>query len=122
MAAAINGDITSIQLLEPTTEPQKLTEDYPLEVLTILVIHGQHAYNLFWFGLVTLVCSILIWRQQNRIAMLVAAVVGGFADLGVILFIDLVGGYGSLFGKAITAVAFVAIALSVYMHLRAREP
>ncbi|MEM7800564.1 MAG: hypothetical protein AAF633_15315 [Chloroflexota bacterium] len=113
--AAINGDISFIQNLEPQTNPQQLTSDYPTEVFAILVIYAQHSYNLFWFGLVTLVCAIIIWRQPNRTAMLLAAVVGGLADLGVIFFIDLFGGYGSLFGTAITVVAFAAIGLSIYL-------
>jgi hypothetical protein len=49
--------------------------------------------------------------------MLLAAVVGGLADLGVVFFIDLFGGYASLFGTAILAVAFAAIALSIYLYL-----
>jgi hypothetical protein len=117
MLAAINGDISFVQLLEPTNNAQQLAADYPSEVFTILVIYGQHSFNLFWFGVVTFICAIFIWRQQSQTAMLLAAVVGGLADLGVVFFIDLFGGYASLFGTAILAVAFAAIALSIYLYL-----
>ncbi|MFK8023261.1 MAG: hypothetical protein AB8G26_04780 [Ilumatobacter sp.] len=121
MTQAIGTDMSWVEQLEPTAEPAELVANYPTDAKAMSVLYGQHGFNLMWFGIVTLVCSILIWRSQHRIAMLFAAVVAGFADLGVIFFIDIVGGYASLAGTAILAVAVLAIALSVRHELEFRQ-
>ena len=115
MIAGINGDISYIQNLDPKTNHQVLKESSPNECFTILVIYSQHAFNLFGFGFMALVCSFFIWSQQNRFAMLMAGVVGGCADLGVIFFIDIFGGYGSHFGRLFLLVVVTAIVLSIYI-------
>lgn len=121
MVSAVNGDLSWVEALEPAANSGQLAADYPTEVFAILVIYGQHAFNLFWFGLVTFVAAIYIWRQQSWVAMLIAAVVGGFADLGVVIFIDIFGGYASLFGTVILLIALSAIVLSGYLYYT-RDP
>ena len=121
MAQAIGTDLSWVAQLEPTAEPTELVASYPTEAGAMSVIYGQHGFNLMWFGIVALVCAILIWRSQHRVAMLFVAIVAGFADLGVIFFIDIVGGYTSVAGTAILAVAVVAIALSIRYELTYRK-
>jgi len=118
MVFAINGDISSIEMLEPASQADMLAADYPAAVSAILAQLGQHAFNLFWFGIVAFVCAVYIWRFGSQTAMLIAALVAGFADLGVIFFIDIIGGYTSVFGSLIVAVGFLAIGLSVYTFKR----
>ena len=121
MTQAIGTDLSWVEQLEPTSEPTELVASYPSEAGATSVIYGQHGFNLMWFGIVAAVCAILIWRSQQRVAMLFAAIVAGFADLGVIFFIDIVGGYTSLAGTAILAVAVLAIGLSVRYELTFRK-
>ncbi|MEM8999817.1 MAG: hypothetical protein AAGB24_06095 [Bacteroidota bacterium] len=111
MTNALGGDITAIQFLFPETNPVEMTRDYPNEVKAILVTFGQHGFNLFWFGLVTLVCGILIWKKQDNIALLIAALVGGLADLGA-LFATFMVGRIDIWGVLIFFGTFVAIFLS----------
>ncbi|MEM6892679.1 MAG: hypothetical protein AAF554_03245 [Bacteroidota bacterium] len=111
MTNALGGDITSIKFLFPETNPLAMTNDYPNEVKAVLVTFGQHGFNLFWFGLVTLVCSILIWKKQNKMALLIAAIVAGLADLGA-LFATFMIGRIDLWGILIFFGTFLAIFLS----------
>lgn len=121
MTQAIGTDLSWVGVLEPTADPAELVADYPTEAAAMSVLYGQNGFNLMWFGIVALLCSILIWRSQQRVAMLFAAIVAGFADLGVVFFIDIVGGYVSLAGTAILAVAVLAIGLSVRFERQSRQ-
>ena len=116
MMSSLTGDITSMLFLFPKTNPQAMTADYPLEVKAILVTHGQHAFNLFWFGLVTLLCSVGIWIKQSSTAMLIAAVVGGFADLGALFAVYMIGGI-DIWGSLIFAGTLLAIVLSGWVGI-----
>ncbi|MEM6263918.1 MAG: hypothetical protein AAGI38_15495 [Bacteroidota bacterium] len=111
MTNALAGDITSIQFLFPETNPTGLAADYPNEVKAVLVTFGQHGFNLFWFGLVTLVCAIMIWTKQNETAMLIAALVGGLADLGALFATFMIGSI-DIWGVLIFLGTFTAIFLS----------
>jgi hypothetical protein len=108
---ALGGDISSIQFLHPETHPAALTNDYPKEVSAVLVVFGQHNFNLVWFGLVTLICSVLIWKKQNKIALLVAAIVAGLADLGALFATFMIGSI-DVWGILIFLGTFLAIFLS----------
>ena len=83
-------------------------------------ILNQHAWNLLWFGLVTIICGALIWRA-NMTAIWVAAMVGGLADLGYFLFVDLPGYVNFFPGTAMTLVSSSAIILSGWVWLTARK-
>ena len=74
-------------------------------------IMNQHGWNLGWFGIVTIVGGIFIWRGSNT-AIWVSAMVGGLADLGYFMFLDL-GGYVNFFpGTVMTIVSLLAIITS----------
>lgn len=98
-----------------------ITAAVPLESLQIeytdgvSAILGQHGFNLGWFGVVTLVCSPFVWRRQ-RLAVYLAALVGGLADLGYFLFIDL-GGFALPPGPQMTYICAAAI-LSGFIAVR----
>ncbi|MEM6431691.1 MAG: DoxX family protein [Deinococcota bacterium] len=59
-------------------EPSSFELAYPDAVGAIL---SQHGFNLLWFGVIMLICSILIWRKSGN-AIFLAPIVGGLADLG----------------------------------------
>ena len=72
---------------------------------------NQHGWNLIWFGVVTTIGGVLVWKK-NDTAIWVSAMVGGFADLGYFIFLDL-GGYVKFFpGTLMTIIALIAIILS----------
>ena len=111
MISALAGDITSIKFLFPETNPTAMTHDYPSEVKAILVTFGQHGFNLFWFGIVTLFCAISIWKKQSQIAIVIAAIVAGFADLGALFAVFMIGEI-DIWGALIFLGTFMAIFLS----------
>ncbi|MEM8868031.1 MAG: hypothetical protein AAGC73_07155 [Verrucomicrobiota bacterium] len=120
MMSAVAGDITSLEFLFPDTNPKAMTTDYPREVEAILVTFGQHGFNLFWFGLVTLVCSVWIWVKQSGTAMLLAAVVGGLADLGALFAVYMIGRI-DIWGLLIFAGTLLAIVLSGWIWTANRK-
>ena len=87
--------------------------DYPIGAVATV---KQHAFNLAWFGLVTAVGSIWIWKQNVQAAAL-CAIIGGFGDLGYFIFIDL-GDLAVVPGPQMTWIAGSAIALSAYAYFR----
>ena len=96
--------------------PDTLQHDYALAVGGIL---NQHGWNLAWFGLATAVGAILIWRR-NMTAIWVTGMVGGLADLGYLLFVDLPGYVNFVPGTVMTLVSGSAIALSFWVWLSSR--
>ena len=88
--------------------------EYPDGVRAVL---GQHGFNMFWAGVVTLICLITMWRG-NKNAIIFAAIVSGLSELGRLLFITLQG-HGDFYPEMYTTIlAFVAIALSFYAFSR----
>lgn len=76
---------------------------------------NQHGFNLAWIGLTTMVGAVYIWRQ-SAVAIFVSALVGGLADVGYFVFIDL-GGYNKFVpGTVMTIVSASAITLSFYVY------
>ena len=85
--------------------PATLDLDYPDALGAII---NQHGWNLLWFGAVTMACAWFIWRR-SLIAVLLAALVGGLADLGYFVFLDL-GGYVEFVpGTLMTIISAAAI-------------
>ncbi|MEM6318938.1 MAG: hypothetical protein AAF960_14795 [Bacteroidota bacterium] len=80
-------------------------------------IIGQHGFNLFWIGWVTLICAFYIWKH-NKNAIFLAAITGGLADLGYFLFMDLGGFVNFVPGTVMTLVSSAAIILSFYAYFR----
>ena len=64
-------------------------------------ILNQHGWNLFWFGAVTLIGGIFIWRGSMS-AVLVTALIGGLADLGYFVFLDMGGFVNFIPGTVMT--------------------
>ncbi|MEM7131590.1 MAG: hypothetical protein AAF702_35075 [Chloroflexota bacterium] len=101
IAGAVGG-------IADAVDPATLQMAYPDAAGAIL---GQHGFNLFWIGLVTLICAFLIWRKNGN-AIFLAAITGGLADLGYFLFLDLGGFVNFVPGTVMTLVSASAIILS----------
>ncbi|MGI9628216.1 MAG: hypothetical protein ACR2QM_15390 [Longimicrobiales bacterium] len=91
--------------------------DYPFAVVATL---KQHAFNLGWFGLVTLVASPGVWRG-NLPAVALCAIVGGLGDVGYFVFIDLAD-LAVPPGPQMTWISGTAVVLSAVAWLRVRKP
>lgn len=81
---------------------------------------NQHGFNLFWIGLTTLVAAVFIWRK-SRTAAWVAALVGGLADVGYFLFMDLGGHVNFMPGTLMTLVSGSAVVLTGWVWLGTRS-
>ena len=112
------GDtVAKVQGIADGVDPATLAVAYPDAVGAIL---NQHGFNLLWFGIVEIVGAWFIWRQ-NGTAVFGTALVGGLADIGYFVFVDL-GGYNNFVpGTVMTIVSASAIVLSVYAWSRLRR-
>ena len=97
--------------------PVQLAMDYHPAVGGIL---NQHGWNLSWFGILTLVGAIHVWRG-NGTAIWVTTMVGGLADLGYLLFVDIPGYVNFVPGTVMTFISGTAIALSFWAWIVSRE-
>lgn len=98
----------AVQGIADDVEPASLEMDYPDAVGAVI---NQHGFNLMWIGAVTLVCAVYIWRR-SVIAVFLAALVGGLADVGYFLFLDLGGHVKFLPGTLMTIFSSLAIITS----------
>ncbi len=89
-------------------DPAALAGDYHPAVGGIL---NQHGFNLLWIGLTTIVCAVFIWRG-NVTAIWVAALTGGLADVGYLVFVDLPGFVNFVPGTLMTIVSASAVVSS----------
>lgn len=114
----LSNDITSsISGIADAVDPAKLQMDYPKAAGAII---GQHGFNLFWIGIVTLISAFFVWKG-NKNAIFLAAITGGLADLGYFLFLDL-GGYVKFVpGTVMTIFSSLAIILSFYAYFKTRK-
>ena len=108
-AEALNGIAGKVSL-------ESLQMDYPNAVVATI---KQHAFNLGWFGLVTLIAGIFIWRK-NAIAIWLAALVGGLGDFGYFIFIDLAD-LAIPPGPQMTWISGLAIILSLYVYFKTNK-
>jgi len=97
-------------------DPQALVADYHAAVGAVL---NQHAWNLLWFGCVTIAGAVFIWRG-NPTAIWVTGMVGGLADLGYFIFFDLPGFVRFFPGTVMTLISASAICLSFWAWLSIR--
>ena len=110
----LTSDATSgFQAIADSVDPNLLINDYHEAVGGIL---NQHGWNLAWFGLATIVGAISIWRE-SRTAIWVTALIGGMADLGYLLFVDIPGYVHFFPGTLMTIVSGSAIVLSFWVWL-----
>jgi len=97
--------------------PEAVSAAYHPAVSAIL---NQHGWNLLWFGIVTTVGGVMVWRR-NLTAIWVSSMVGGLADLGYLAFVD-IGGYGTFFpGTLMTLIAGSAILTGGWVWLAQRK-
>ena len=102
LADAIHG-------ITPAVDIETLRIAYPASVGAII---QQHGWNLCWFGVVTLVGSVYVWKQ-NISAIFATAIVGGLADIGYFVFVDFAG-LALPPGPQMTYICGAAIVLSLY--------
>ncbi|MEO0542481.1 MAG: hypothetical protein AAFY99_01575 [Pseudomonadota bacterium] len=115
----LSGDATSgFQAIADGIDPTELVHDYHPAVGGIL---NQHAWNLLWFGIATIIGGMFIWRA-NLTAIWVTGMVGGLADMGYLLFVDLPGYVLFFPGTVMTFVSGTAIILSFWVWLTNRKP
>lgn len=118
--ALVLGGTTAegFQAIGDAVDPSLLAGPFPDAVGAVL---DQHAWNLLWFGVVTMIGAVFIWRQ-NLTAIWVTAMVGGLADLGYFIFLDLPGHVHFVPGTVMTLVSSAAILLSGYVWIAQRKP
>ena len=76
---------------------------------------NQHGFNLLWIGTFTLVGAFYIWSGSVT-AMLFTGIVGGVADVGYFVFMDLGGFVNFVPGTLMTLVSGSAIILSLVAY------
>lgn len=113
-----SGDIASaVGGIADAVDASTLQMDYPAASGAII---GQHGFNLFWIGVVTLICGFFIWRKNNN-AIFLAAITGGLADLGYFLYLDIGGFVHFIPGTLMTLVSLTAILLSFYAYFKSEK-
>ena len=102
-------------------DPAALAETYHAAAGAVI---NQHGFNLLWIGLVTMICAVLIWGDKKHLSytLLVAAIVGGLADVGYFVFMDLGGFVNFVPGTVMTIVSGSAILLSIWVWWDSRNP
>lgn len=96
---------------------EDLTANYHPAVGAIL---NQHAWNLFWFGSVTAVGAFFIWRASS-FAIVATALIGGLADVGYFVFLDIGGFVNFMPGTVMTIISATAIMLSMTVYVQIRH-
>lgn len=107
----------AVQGIADAVEPATLELDYPDAVGAII---NQHGFNLFWIGAVTLVCAWFIWRR-SVLAVFLAALVGGLADVGYFVFLDLGGHVNFVPGTLMTIFSSTAIVTSFIAYFTSKR-
>ena len=110
----ISGDtVTAVQAIADGVNAELLAINYPNALGGII---NQHGWNLLWFGAVTTVGAVYIWRNCIT-AIFVTAMVGGLADLGYFIFLDLAGHVNFVPGTVMTIISSLAIILSIAAYI-----
>lgn len=107
----------AVQAVADAVPADALVGDYHAAVGGIL---NQHGWNLGWFGLATIVGAVFVWRR-NMTAIWVTAMVGGLADLGYFLFLDISGYVHFVPGTIMTLISASAIILSGWVWFSQRR-
>ena len=114
----LSSDATGgFQAIADGVDPTALESNYHAAVGGIL---NQHGWNLGWFGIATLIGAVFVWRQ-NFTAIWVTGMVGGLADLGYLMFVDIPGYVNFMPGTVMTIVSGTAIVLSFWVWLTERK-
>ncbi|MEM9140241.1 MAG: hypothetical protein AAGB15_10475 [Pseudomonadota bacterium] len=112
-----SGAADGFSAIADAVDPALMAGDYHSAVGGIL---NQHGWNLLWFGIVTTIGGVLVWRQVMT-AIWVTGLIGGLADLGYLLFVDLPGFVKFFPGTLMTIVSGSAILLSFWVWLSVRS-
>lgn len=107
----------AVQGIADGVEQASLEMVYPDAVGAII---NQHGFNLLWIGAVTLISAYFIWRRSIS-AVFLAALVGGMADVGYFLFLDLGGYVNFVPGTVMTIVSATAIVTSFTAYFSTRR-
>ena len=107
---------TAIGNIADAVDKTTLLGDYPEPLSGIL---SQHGWNLGWIGVTTIIGAILIWHH-NMTAIWVTSLIGGMADIGYFVFIDLPGFANFLPGTMMTIFSALAILLGGWVWLSNR--
>lgn len=111
----ISGDTASaVAGIADAVDPAILSIIYPDAVGALV---NQHGFNLLWFGVATFVGAFYIWRESVT-AIFVTALVGGLADVGYFVFLDLGGFVHFAPGTVMTIVSSTAIIVSFAAYYR----
>mgnify|MGYP001035148582 CR=1 FL=1 len=111
MSKILSNDIGGAMAgISDAVDPDLLEGTYHAAVGAVI---GQHGFNLFWIGIVTLLSALGVWKGRAN-AIYLAAITGGLADLGYFLFMDLGGYVRFVPGTVMTLVSASAIVLSFY--------
>lgn len=102
------GTTEAVHGIADGVDESTLEFDYPDAVGAII---NQHGFNLLWIGAVTLVCAFFVWRRFV-LAVFLAALVGGLADVGYFVFLDLGGYVNFVPGTLMTIFSATAITTS----------
>ena len=114
----LTSDATGgFQAIADAVAPESLVHAYEPAVGGIL---NQHGGNLLWFGVVTVIGGAFVWRA-NMTAIWVTAMVGGLADLGYLIYVDLPGYVHFFPGTVMTMVSGSAIILSFIVWFQAKD-
>lgn len=105
--------VTTIHAITDKVDLATLQIDYPDSVTAIL---KQHSWNLLWFGAVVFIGSLYVWKKNAK-AIFLCALVGGLADLGYFVFVDLAD-LASPPGPQMTWIMGAAIILSFYVYFK----
>lgn len=108
----------AVQGIADGVDPAVLDVAYPDAAGAII---NQHGFNLLWIGAVTLICAWFIWRRSLN-AVFLAALVGGLADIGYFVFLDLGGHVNFIPGTLMTIFSATAILTSFTAAYLGREP
>lgn len=81
---------------------------------------NQHGFNLAWIGATTTIAAFFILRGSLT-ALFIAGLVGGLADVGYFIFMDLRGFVNFMPGTVMTLVSGTAILLSLWVYQSSRS-
>lgn len=105
-----NDTAGAVSGIADAVDPSLLTGPYHDAVGAVI---NQHGFNLLWIGLTTTICAVLIVRASG-FGLFLAGFVGGLADVGYFLFLDLGGFVHFVPGTVMTLFSSAAILLSLY--------
>lgn len=107
----LSDTLSGFQAIADAVDPAALEAEYHVAVGGIL---NQHGWNLGWFGVATIIGAVFVWRQ-NITAIWVTGMVGGMADLGYLMFVDIPGFVHFVPGTLMTFVSGTAVVLSFWV-------